>query len=279
MSDRPELSRAPARKALGQHFLFDPDILRRTALAAGPVANRTVIEIGPGPGGLTRALLDEGASPLICIEADARFSEALQAWPETQTGQLNIHLEDARRINWEAVISAANGNTPAMIVANLPYNVGTPLLVDWLKAGTWRGEMALMFQKEVAERICAEPGQKHYGRLAVLAAAVCRSYISFVLPPGAFKPPPKVDSAVIVLQPLAANERFEDIDSLEQVAKAAFGQRRKMLRASLKPLAAQIKTSATDWLEACKIAPTARAETLSQNDFRALASYYAARRQ
>lgn len=273
MSTHPPLTDAPARKALGQHFLFDPDILRRTALAAGPVAERTVIEVGPGPGGLTRALLDQGAAKVICVEADSRFAEALGAWPEASEGRLSIHQMDARKADWEGLLSGAE--TPAMIIANLPYNVGTPLFVNWLKAGPWRGEMALMFQKEVAQRACAEPGDPHYGRLAVLTAATCAAHIAFTLPPGAFRPPPKVDSAVAVFHPLPDDQRFKHIAALEAVTTAAFGQRRKMLRASLKALAKTVNLVAQDWLESCDIDPTARAETLSQEEFRALATLYA----
>lgn len=275
-SREPQFLPAPARKSLGQHFLFDPDILRRTALAAGPVEGRTVIEVGPGPGGLTRALLKEGAGPLVAVEADERFATALTAWPETKTGQLHVHHGDARRTDWRALIAAAGGAQPAMIIANLPYNVGTVLLVDWLKSEGWRGDMALMFQKEVAERACAAPGSAHYGRLAVLSQAVCRTHIAFTLPPGAFRPPPRVDSAVAVFKPLPADERFGDIGSLEKVAAAAFGQRRKMLRAALKGLAGSHGLNAEDWLTGCSIDPTARAETIDQASFRRLASALAA---
>ncbi len=270
----PGFTEGRARKALGQHFLFDPDILRRTALAAGPVEGRTVIEVGPGPGGLTRALLREGAGKLIAVEADPRFASALQDWPEAGTGRLSVHQADARKVNWEQLIADAGGEAPAMIVANLPYNVGTPLLVDWLKAGTWRGEMALMFQKEVAERIVAGPSTPHYGRLAVLAHAVCDPHLAFTLPPGAFKPPPKVDSAVAVLVPLQPELRFNDLATLEKVAAAAFGQRRKMLRASLKSIAKPAGIDPTEWLESCGIDPTARAETLTQDEFRKLATAF-----
>ena len=276
MTDEPpRLTEAPARKALGQHFLFDPDILRRTALASGPVEGRTVIEVGPGPGGLTRALLNEGVAKLICVEADERFASALETWPEAADGRLRVYQRDARKINWTSIIEESGGSLPAMIVANLPYNVGTPLLIDWLKTGDWRGEMALMFQKEVAERIVAGPGTPHYGRLAVLTHAVCDAHIAFTLPPGAFRPPPKVDSAVAVLTPLQPEKRFADLDTLEKVSTAAFGQRRKMLRASLKALAKTRGIDATSWLESCNIDPTARAETLTQDDFRSLAAYLA----
>jgi 16S rRNA (adenine1518-N6/adenine1519-N6)-dimethyltransferase len=268
----PGLTQATARKALGQHFLFDPDILKRTALAAGPIEGRTVIEVGPGPGGLTRALLDNGAGKVIAVEADERFAEALQSWPEARNGRLHVILKDARKVRWEETISEIGGTTPAMMIANLPYNVGTPLLVNWLKAAPWRGEMALMFQKEVAERICAKPNTDHYGRLAVLAHAVSDPHIAFTLPPGAFRPPPKVDSAVAVLHPLSSKEVFPHLDKLEEVSGAAFGQRRKMLRASLKPLAKRHGLKAVEWLQSLNIDPTARAETLSQEEFRRMAA-------
>ena len=268
----PELTQAPARKALGQHFLFDPSILHRAATAAGPLEGRTVIEVGPGPGGLTRAILKEGAAKLIAVETDPRFASALQEWPETQEGRLTVIEKDARKGKWENVLQELDAETPAMIVANLPYNVGTVLLIDWLKAGTWRGEMALMFQKEVAQRICADPGTEHYGRLAVLAHAVTKPHIAFTLPPGAFKPPPKVDSAVAVLVPLPESERFPHLDKLEQVAGAAFGQRRKMLRAALKPFAKKHGLKADEWLKELGIDPTARAETLTQEEFRLMAA-------
>lgn len=271
MTDRPDLTNAPARRPLGQHFLFDPNILHRVATAAGSPEGRTVVEVGPGPGGLTRALLDEGAACVIAIEADSRFAEALSTWPEVGARRLHIHQGDARKANIESLVIEAGAEPPAMIIANLPYNVGTPLLVDWLKASDWRGEMALMFQKEVAERICAKPGKAHYGRLAVLSQAVCSTHLAFTLPPGAFRPPPKVDSAVAVLRPLSASDRFDRIDALEHVTAAAFGQRRKMLRAALRSLAKRVGLETSDWLSAAGIDPTARAETIDQAGFRRLA--------
>lgn len=269
--EKPGLTDAPARKALGQHFLFDPSILKRAANAAGSPKGKTVIEVGPGPGGLTRAILNEDPALLIAVETDTRFSEALMGWPEAKSGKMQVIAKDARKVHWQRVLEEAGADTPAMIIANLPYNVGTPLLIDWLKAGDWRGNMALMFQKEVAERICAKPDTSAYGRLAVLAQAVTKPYIAFTLPPGAFRPPPKVDSAVAVLEPLPPGERFEHLSLLEQIAGAAFGQRRKMLRAALKPFAKKRGMKAEAWLEDCGIDPTARAETLTQAQFRKLA--------
>ena len=136
------------------------------------------------------------------MEADERFAQALQSWPEAKSGRLHVILKDARKVRWEEMLAELGGTTPAMMISNLPYNVGTPLLVAWLKSGPWRGEMALMFQKEVAERVCAKPNTDQYGRLAVLTHAVTDPHIAFTLPPGAFRPPPKVDSAVAVLHPL-----------------------------------------------------------------------------
>lgn len=259
------LTPGAARKALGQHFLYDPGILMRVARAGGDVSGKTVLEVGPGPGGLTRALLDCGVARLLALEIDDRFAEGLQAWPEARTGRLHVHQGDARDVDIEQVIAAAGGERPVMIIANLPYNVGTALLVDWLKGGDWRGAMVLMFQKEVALRICATAGEEHYGRLAVLAQAVTRPRIAMTLPPGAFRPPPKVDSAVVVLDPLDEHDAFPHLAALETLTAAAFGQRRKMLRAALKSL-----TGGVDALEAAHIDPTRRAETLDQEEFRRL---------
>ena len=266
----PPLTQAPARKALGQHFLFDPDILSRTAIAAGPVEGRTVIEVGPGPGGLTRALLNANAKKVIAIETDPRFAEALTNWPEASSARLRVLQKDALKVDYAGLVEEEDKSSPVMIIANLPYNVATPLLVNWLKAGDWRGEMALMFQKEVALRICARPGEPHYGRLAVLAQSVAQTHIAFTLPPGAFKPPPKVDSAVAVLVPKEKTDQFTDLKTLEAVTAAAFGQRRKMLRRSLKAFAAARNTDVETWLTCADIEPTARAETIDQSGWQRL---------
>lgn len=264
------LTPGAAKKSLGQHFLFDPDILKRAALAAGPVEGRCVIEVGPGPGGLTRALLEGGARKVIAIERDDRFADALARWPEVGEGRLAVVPGDALEMDYPALLDEAGCDGPAMIVANLPYNVGTPMLVSWLKAGDWRGEMALMFQLEVAQRICAQPGEKHYGRLAVLTQAAMSARLAMRVPAGAFRPPPKVESGVVALAPLAAGDAFDDLEAIETVAGAAFGQRRKMLRASLRQLE-RGGVKAGDLLEAAGIEPERRPETLSQAEFRALA--------
>jgi 16S rRNA (adenine1518-N6/adenine1519-N6)-dimethyltransferase len=263
------LTPGAAKKSLGQHFLFDPNVLKRVATAGGDVEGKTVIEVGPGPGGLTRALLDSRVGKLIAIELDDRFAEGLSLWPEAREGQLHVHHGDALKANIPALIEQVGGQSPAMIVANLPYNVGTPMLVEWLKAGSWRGTMVLMFQKEVALRICAAPDDDHYGRLAVLSQAVTRPRLAITLPPGAFRPPPKVDSAVVVLEPLPESDRFDDLAALEKLTAAAFGQRRKMLRAALKSL-----PGAAEALESSGIDPTRRAETLSQVEFRHLTALW-----
>ena len=269
----PPLTGGAAKKALGQHFLFDATLLKRIALAGGPVEGKTVIEVGPGPGGLTRALLDAGVKKLIAVELDDRFADGLAGWPEATSGRLHIVRGDAREIDEARLVKEAGGDLPATLVANLPYNVGTPLVVKWLKAGAWRGPMVLMFQKEVAQRICAAPDDDHYGRLAVLAHATMTPRMAMIIPPGAFRPPPKVDSAVVVLTPLPAVETFVDLDALESVTSAAFGQRRKMLRSALKSLKGGLEA-----LSAAEIDPTRRAETLTQEEFRRLATAWRTRR-
>ncbi len=261
----------PARKALGQHFLFDPDILRRIAAATGPLDRAGVIEVGPGPGGLTRALLDAGASRVLAVEADPRFADALHQWPEVAAGRLAVIGGDARRVDWPGEIARLGLATPVHILANLPYNVATPLITGWLTAGAWRGPMALMVQKEVGERICAAPGTPAYGRLAVLTASVDRASLAFTLPPGAFRPPPKVDSAIVIFEPLPEASRFDRLQALQAVTAAAFGQRRKMLRVSLKTLARARGLDVAAWIDGAGLDPTRRAETVDQQGYRRLA--------
>jgi 16S rRNA (adenine1518-N6/adenine1519-N6)-dimethyltransferase len=225
--------RLRAEKSLGQNFLFDLNLTGRIARAAGPLAGVTVVEIGPGPGGLTRALLMHGAARVIAIERDARCLPALAEINAHYPGRLEVIHGDALALDMAGHV----GPGPARIVANLPYNVATPLLVRWLAAGSWPpwwDSATLMFQREVAERIVAGPGApKDYGRLSILANWRCRTQILFDVPPSAFVPPPKVTSSVVQLMPRAEPPPCRTA-ALEAVAQAAFGQRRKMLRQSLK---------------------------------------------
>lgn len=250
-----------ANKGLGQHFLLDLNITRRIARTAGDLAGKPVIEVGPGPGGLTRALLEAGADPLIAIEKDARFLPLLEPLVEWSGGRLRILHGDALEADEEAL----TGGATAAIASNLPYNVGTPLLVKWLKAGAWRGDMTLMFQKEVAQRIVAKPADDAYGRLAVLAQARCNVRLEFTVPARAFTPPPKIASAVVRLTDRA--DPYPHLDALERVTAAAFGQRRKMLRAALRSLTPEAETLLRD----AALEPTARAEEIDQAGFRRLA--------
>ena len=250
-----------ARKALGQNFLMDLNLTGRIARRAGDLRRCDVLEIGPGPGGLTRALLSEGARHVVAIERDARCLPALAEIAAAFPGRLTVLEGDALRID-----PAAHLQPPIRVVANLPYNVGTELLVRWLTPETWPpfwSSLTLMFQKEVAERIVAAPGSKAYGRLSVLAQWRAMPRIAFEIPPRAFTPPPKVTSAVVHIDRLEA-PRFEaDPATLSRVVALAFGQRRKMLRASLRSLGPDIETR----LAAAGIAPTERAERLSIEDF------------
>jgi 16S rRNA (adenine1518-N6/adenine1519-N6)-dimethyltransferase len=249
-----------ANKGLGQHFLLDLNITRRIARTAGDIADKPVIEVGPGPGGLTRALLEAGAN-VIAIEKDARFLPLLEPLIEWSGGRLRIVLGDALEADEATLLEGAR----ASVASNLPYNVGTPLLVKWLKADAWRGDMTLMFQKEVAQRIVAKPGSDAYGRLAVLAQARCDARLEFTVPARAFTPPPKIASAIVRLTDRA--DPYPHLDSLERVTAAAFGQRRKMLRAALRSLT----PDAERLLHAADITPTARAEEIDQAGFRRLA--------
>ncbi len=251
-----------AKKSLGQNFLLDFNLTRRIARAAGPLEGVTVVEVGPGPGGLTRALLLEGAARVVAIEKDARCLPALQAIAALYPGRLDIVAADAREIDYEALGIPA----PARIVANLPYSVATPLLVAWLKTEPWPpwyDRLVLMFQREVADRIVAPPGGKDYGRLAVLSQWRTRPRLLFTLPAAAFTPRPKVDSALVAFVPDKAPEPPCDPAALERVTAAAFGQRRKMLRASLR----QITPDSEALLQSLGLDPKARAEELGVADF------------
>lgn len=257
-----------ARKSLGQHFLYDLNLTRRIARAAGDLSSGTTIEIGPGPGGLTRALLLEGAAKVIAVERDARALPALAEIQVVHPGKLEILEADALDLD-----AATLGEAPRRIVANLPYNAGTPMLLAWLARPDAFERLVLMFQKEVAERICAGPGSKDYGRLAVAAQWRWRPRKLFDVAPSAFVPPPSVVSAVVELIPREAPLAPADPKTLERVVAAAFGQRRKMLRQSLKSVG-----DATALCEGAGIDPTRRAETLSVEEFCALARGVTARR-
>ena len=255
------------RRSLGQNFLFDLNLTARIAREAGPLADKTIIEVGPGPGGLTRALLAAGAGRVIAIERDERFLPALADITAHYPGRLHVENADALTVDFTALTAGA----PFSIVANLPYNVGTELLVRWLENESWPPlwqSMTLMFQREVAERIVATPEQREdYGRLGVLCGWRTQARILFDVPPSAFTPPPKVTSSIVQLHP---HERPLPcaLKSLSRVTHAAFSQRRKMLRQSLKSLGVDVVTL----LATANIEPTARAETISISGFVALAN-------
>jgi 16S rRNA (adenine1518-N6/adenine1519-N6)-dimethyltransferase len=257
-----------ARKSLGQNFILDLNLTRRIARAAGPLAGRTVIEVGPGPGGLTRALFLEGAERVVAVERDERCRSALEAVTQRYPGRLDVRFGDALQTDWPAVAAASPGKP--IIAANLPYNVATLLLINWLEAEPWPpwyDRMVLMFQKEVAERIVAAPGSKAYGRLAVIAQWRTRPRLLFTLKPEAFTPPPSVSSALVEFVPIERPSPECTVGTLGRVTAAAFGQRRKMLRQSLK--AATPEPEAL--LAAAGIDPTLRGEALTVRDFARLA--------
>jgi 16S rRNA (adenine1518-N6/adenine1519-N6)-dimethyltransferase len=255
-----------ARKALGQNFLFDLNLTRRIARAASP-ADATIVEIGPGPGGLTRALLAEGAARVIAVERDTRCLPALADLAAACPGRLDVVEGDALKFDLAALVGAAR---PARICANLPYNIATALLVGWIEQDVWPpwfDRLILMFQREVAERIVATPAQRAaYGRLAVLCNWRCETRILFDVAPSAFTPPPKITSSIVELVPRATPLPCRGAD-LARVTQAAFGQRRKMLRQSLRSLG----VDADALLRNAEIEPTRRAEELSVADFVRLA--------
>lgn len=250
-----------ARKSLGQNFLLNMDIVRKVAGAAGDLSSYTVIEIGPGPGGLTRALLEAHAKKVIAVERDERCIEALQPLVQAANGRFELISGDALEI-----IPQLLAKGPLKIVANLPYNIGTVLLTNWFKDLSRIESLTLMFQKEVALRLVAQPNKADYGRLSILTQWLTHAQRVFDLPPGAFNPPPKVTSSVVHLIPKQlSKEDLSLLPWLERITKAAFGQRRKMLRSSLKGL------FTAEQLEALSINPERRAETLSIMDFIKLA--------
>jgi 16S rRNA (adenine1518-N6/adenine1519-N6)-dimethyltransferase len=254
-----------AKKALGQNFLLDLNLTARIARAAGDLTGADVLEVGPGPGGLTRGLLAEGARQVLAIEKDSRCLPALEEISEAYPGRLSVLNADALEVD-----PLAHLVPPIKVVANLPYNVGTELLVRWLTPKDWPPaweSLTLMFQKEVAERIVAQAGDKAYGRLALLAQWRTDARIVLSLPPEAFSPPPKVHSAVVHLKALETPRFPADAKVLERVVAMAFNQRRKMLRAALKGLTPDLE----DKLIAAGIKPTDRAETVDLERFCALA--------
>jgi 16S rRNA (adenine1518-N6/adenine1519-N6)-dimethyltransferase len=250
------------RRSLGQNFLLDARLTLKIAQATGDLAGVNVVEIGPGPGGLTRALLAAGAARIVAVERDDRCIAALGELAAAYPGRLEIVPGDALALDAAALVPA-----PRRIIANLPYNIATPLLIGWLRQiGAWQA-LGLMFQKEVAERLVAKPRSKSYGRLSVLTQWLTEASAAFDIPPGAFLPAPKVTSTVVVLRPRAEPLAPADFAVLERVTAAAFGQRRKMLRGSLKTLSAD----AEGLCRAAGIEPTARAEELDIAQFCALA--------
>ena len=259
-----------AKKSLGQNFLLDLNLTRKIARAAGPLEGTTFYEVGPGPGGLTRALLAEGAAKVIAVERDVRCLPALQQIADAYPGKLDVINTDALTLDEATILPQG-----ARVAANLPYNVGTALLIKWLTASSWPPfwpSLTLMFQREVALRITAKPGGEHYGRLSVLAGWRAKAKIQFDVSPRAFVPAPSVTSSIVRLEPLAEPVAPCALADLETVTAAAFGQRRKMLRQSLKPLGGETL------LEIAGIDPTARAEQLDVQQFAALARALAARR-
>ncbi len=257
-----------AKKSLGQNFLFDLNLTRRIARSAQPLEGFTIVEIGPGPGGLTRALLMEGASHVIAVERDERTLPALAEISAAYPDRLTVIADDALAVDWASTVRG-----PAKIIANLPYNVATGLLTGWLTQGAWPpwfSSLTLMFQKEVAERIVAKPGGKDFGRLSVLCQYLCDAKKLFDVNRSAFTPAPKVTSSIVQLMPKAASAMTCDVKDLEKVTAAAFGQRRKMLRSSLR--------GAFDAPEVVLgelgINPELRAEQLQVSDFVRLAEAF-----
>lgn len=245
-----------ARHSLGQHFLLDGNLTDRIVREAGALAGRHVVEVGPGPGGLTRSLLASAAETVTAIELDGRAIGAARELAETAGGRLRLIEGDALVVDCASLAPA-----PRQVIANLPYNVASPLLVGWLRQAASFERLTLMFQQEVAERICAEAGTPAYGRLSVLTQWTCEARIVMRIPPAAFTPPPKVWSAVISLTPHAEQPDGELFGRMEALTAAAFGQRRKMLRGSLRALGGEAL------LGRAGIAAERRAETLSVAEF------------
>jgi 16S rRNA (adenine1518-N6/adenine1519-N6)-dimethyltransferase len=265
-----------AKKSLGQNFLFDLNLTRRIARAA-ECEGAVVYEVGPGPGGLTRGLLAEGADKVIAVERDERCLPALAAIAAAYPGKLTVVSADAMKIDETALLADHGVAGPVRVAANLPYNVGTALLIKWLTAPVWPpffSSLTLMFQREVAERIVAAPGSEHFGRLSVLAQWRCATRMLFDVSRSAFVPPPKIVSTIVRLEPLAEPVAPAELAALEKVTAAAFGQRRKMLRQSLKTLTPDAEALLAD----AGIPATERPERLDVPAFAALARAWVARR-
>lgn len=251
-----------AEKSLGQNFLLDLNLTAKIVRLAGDIAGKDAIEIGPGPGGLTRNILLQNVASLNAFEKDTRAIKALQSLNDASGGQLNLHEADAL----ETDITTYGQDGQRVILANLPYNIATPLLIGWLRSIHERGsdaisKMVLMFQKEVGDRICAKPGEKQYGRLAIMSQFLCDVHHGLTIPPSAFTPPPKIHSSVVVFtpKPAAAFSVKPSFKTVEALTAKAFQQRRKMIRQSLKPYIDAINTLGID--------PTLRAENLSIEDY------------
>ena len=261
-----------ANKNLGQHFLLDLNITDKIARLAAPLSGVNVAEIGPGPGGLTRAIIQNGGH-VLAIEMDERFLAPLDDITRA-SGRLTVLSANGLKTDIPAEFAKlGQENNEIKIISNLPYNVGTKMLINWLTVDPlfWT-QAVLMFQKEVAQRIVAAPGDNAYGRLAILTQSICHAHIAFEVPAKDFTPPPKVDSAVVVLDPLPLESRFTNLKLLGEVTMAAFGQRRKMLRVSLKSIAKKYGTTPIAWCEACDIDPQKRPETLQVLEFQRLAN-------
>ncbi len=271
LSETVKIHRLGANKKLGQHFLLDMNVTDQIARLALPLEGSHIVEIGPGPGGLTRALLKNNASAVTAIEMDDRFLAPLADIKAVSGDRLSIIHGDALNVH---IAKELGPDRPIKIAANLPYNVGTKMLVNWLTANPlfWT-QAVLMFQKEVAQRIVAAPGDSGYGRLAILSQSVCMCRLAFEVPAKSFSPPPKVDSAVVVFDPLPEDKRFKDLKKLGELTQAAFGQRRKMLRKSLRPFAKKYDLVLEDWFETCGAVVTQRPEELSVSQFQKLAGY------
>ncbi len=263
-----------ANKKLGQHFLLDMNITDKISSLVTPFEGATIFEVGPGPGGLTRSLFKAGAKKVTAIEMDERFLPALADISEAVDGNLRVIHGDALKVAMAQEAAQDRSSSEIKIAANLPYNVGTKLLTNWLTAEPifW-SRAVLMFQKEVAQRVVARVGDSGYGRLAILSQSVCEVDYAFTVPASAFSPPPKVNSAVVVLNVLPIEQRYPHLTLLGEVTKNTFGQRRKMLRKSLKTIAKKYEIDAQEWCTACGINSQQRPEELTPKQFQTMTDF------